>query len=247
MLSPHRSLGWGAGKWSWHQSPGCGDPEGILSISGSTDFCKVCWLVLLWKSLLALLTLIYSSHNTPLLQLACVCLVTQLCPTLDHPMNCNSSGSSVHGIFLARILEWVAIPSCRGSSQPRDWTWLSCTAGRFFTTEPPGNPYCRYRFGNNAAISCSSLEGKKTCCYYWGHSNQTPRKRETNQPTCLQSKKEKQNKKPLGKTFSSHLYNTKFFTAKSKCTPFKNVVKVNKHAKTWVRTFCAFLEFTEIN
>ena len=84
----------------------------------------------------------------------CVCLVTQSCPTPGDPMNCNSPGSSVHGIFLARILEWVAIPSSRGSFQPRDWTWLSCIEGRFFTTEPLGNPYCRYRFGNNAAISC---------------------------------------------------------------------------------------------
>ena len=42
-------------------------------------------------------------------------------------------GSSVHGTLQARILEWVAIPFSRGSSQPRDGTWVSCTAGRFFT------------------------------------------------------------------------------------------------------------------
>ena len=39
----------------------------------------------------------------------------------------------VRGIFQARILEWVAIPSSRGSFQPRDWTWVSCIAGGFFT------------------------------------------------------------------------------------------------------------------
>ena len=47
------------------------------------------------------------------------------------------------GIFQARILEWVAMPSSRGSSPPRDQTYVSCgscIAGRFFTTEPPGNP-----------------------------------------------------------------------------------------------------------
>ena len=49
-----------------------------------------------------------------------LCLVTQLCPTLWDPMDCSPSGFSVHGIFQARILEWVAIPSSRGSSQPRD-------------------------------------------------------------------------------------------------------------------------------
>ena len=39
-----------------------------------------------------------------------------------------------HGILQARVLEWVAIPFSRGSSQPRDWTWVSCIAGRFFTS-----------------------------------------------------------------------------------------------------------------
>ena len=44
------------------------------------------------------------------------------------------------GILQARILEWVAMPSSSGSPQPRDQTHVSCTAGRFFTTEPPGSP-----------------------------------------------------------------------------------------------------------
>ena len=52
--------------------------------------------------------------------------------------DCSPPGSSVHGILQARILEWVATPSSRGSSQPRDPTHISCTAGRFFTTEPRG-------------------------------------------------------------------------------------------------------------
>ena len=48
-------------------------------------------------------------------------------------MDNNLPGSSVHGISKARILEWVAISFTRESSQPRDWTQVSCTAGRFFT------------------------------------------------------------------------------------------------------------------
>ena len=48
-------------------------------------------------------------------------------------MDCSPPGSSVHEIFQARIQEWVAISFSRGSSQPRDRTWVSCTAGRFFT------------------------------------------------------------------------------------------------------------------
>ena len=43
-------------------------------------------------------------------------LVTQLCPTLCHPMNCSMTGSSVHRILQARTLEWVAIPFSKGSS-----------------------------------------------------------------------------------------------------------------------------------
>ena len=62
-----------------------------------------------------------------------VCLVAQLCPTLCDPMDCSPPGSSVHGISQARILEWVAISFSRGSSQPRDQTRVSCTAGKFFT------------------------------------------------------------------------------------------------------------------
>ena len=64
----------------------------------------------------------------------CVCvLVAQLCLTLCDPMDCSPPGSFVHGIFQARILEWVAISFSRGSSQPRDRTWVSQTAGRYFT------------------------------------------------------------------------------------------------------------------
>ena len=52
--------------------------------------------------------------------------------------------SSVHGILQARMLEWVAIPFSRGSSQPRDQTRVTCLAGRFFTTVPPGKPHSLY-------------------------------------------------------------------------------------------------------
>ena len=57
----------------------------------------------------------------------------QLCPTLCNSVDYGLPDSFVHGIFQVRILEWVAIPFSRGSSRPRDGTWISCTAGRFFT------------------------------------------------------------------------------------------------------------------
>ena len=61
----------------------------------------------------------------------------QSCPTLCDPMDHSPPGSFVHGILQARILEWVAMPSSKGSSQPRDWTvslTFAALAGRFFTT-----------------------------------------------------------------------------------------------------------------
>ena len=60
-------------------------------------------------------------------------LVAQSCLTLWDPIDCSPPGSSVHGILQARILKWVAIFFSRGSSQPRDQTHVSHTAGRFFT------------------------------------------------------------------------------------------------------------------
>ena len=68
--------------------------------------------------------------------------VTQPCPTPCNTMECSPPDSSVHGIFQARTLEWVAISFSRGSSQPRDQTCISCI-GRWIlyhcvTWEPPG-------------------------------------------------------------------------------------------------------------
>ena len=62
-----------------------------------------------------------------------VCVCTQLYPTLCNIINCSLPVFSVHGIFQARIMVWVAISYSRGSSQPKDQTHLSCIAGRFFT------------------------------------------------------------------------------------------------------------------
>ena len=76
-------------------------------------------------------------------------LVPQSCLTLYDPMDCSPPVSSVHGILQARILEWVAILFSRGFSQPRDRTLVSCTGGRFFTTEPAGKGNFFFFFGGN--------------------------------------------------------------------------------------------------
>ena len=61
--------------------------------------------------------------------------LTQSCLTF-----CNSMNYTVHGILQVRILQWVAVPFSRGSSQPRDQTQVSCMAGGFFTSWTQGKP-----------------------------------------------------------------------------------------------------------
>ena len=78
----------------------------------------------------------------PSLTWACVCAqLLQSCLILCNPMDCSPPGSSVYGISQARILEWVAMPSSRGSSWPRNWTHVSCTSkiGKRILY-PPGSP-----------------------------------------------------------------------------------------------------------
>ena len=74
-------------------------------------------------------------------------VVAQSCPTLCNPMDYRVPGCFVLGIAQARILEWVAISSSRGSSLPR--THVSCIAGGLFTSEPPGKP----KFVKQAVLS----------------------------------------------------------------------------------------------
>ena len=77
-----------------------------------------------------LLFIYYTMYNNCLLKVKVS--VVHSCPTLCDPMDCSLAGSSVHGILQGRKLEWLAISFSRGSSWPRDWTWVSCIAGRFF-------------------------------------------------------------------------------------------------------------------
>ena len=77
----------------------------------------------------------------------------QLCPALCNPMDCNLPGSTVHGILQARLLEWVAVPSSRGSSQPGmepKFPMSLALAGGFFITsatwEVPGAQQVRVVF-----------------------------------------------------------------------------------------------------
>ena len=87
----------------------------------------------------------FSYQSAVITQLLCGSLVVKSCPTVfATPMDCSPPCSSVLGISQARILEWVAISSSRGSSWPRNWTRVSCIAGRLLTAEPVGMPLFCY-------------------------------------------------------------------------------------------------------
>ena len=124
-------LGSATGMWPW------ADYKILLFFTCKSGIIRVPTLQACY---ITQLTVHYEDWKT---NCACTCrhaLSLQLCLTLCDSMDHSPPGSSVHRIFLARILEWVAMPSSRGSSPPRDWTRVSCAGGRFFIAEPPGKP-----------------------------------------------------------------------------------------------------------
>ena len=105
------------------------------------------------------------SNNQEVNMIISICLVTQLCPTLCDPMDCSPPGSSVHGTFQARILEWVAIPFSGRSSRPRDGTQVSWIASRWFTiwalvcsNSRPLSQWCYLTILSSAAPFSSCLQ-----------------------------------------------------------------------------------------
>ena len=99
----------------------------------------------------------------------CACVkVTQLCLTLCNPMDCSLPGASVCGILQARILESVAIPFSRGSSQPRDRSQVSRTAGGFFTIWATREAQCRAV----VRIKWDNLHSTFFKCWYYHHCSE---------------------------------------------------------------------------
>ena len=101
-----------------------------ISIFSKIPLSLVLWLPLLLVSGLPLYVL-FGFSKLPSYTYSVLCLVSQLCLTLCNPMDGSPPGSSVHGTLQVRILEWVAMPSSKESSQPRDQTQVSHVAGRF--------------------------------------------------------------------------------------------------------------------
>ena len=113
-----------------------------------------------------------------------MCSVAQSCSTLCDPMDCSPPGSSVHGIFQPRILEWVAISSSWRPCEPREWTHVSCMSctGRrilchWATWEacspmyPQQLAWCLWKFGALQNIDCFNTFMKNQYKYnnfWWG-------------------------------------------------------------------------------
>ena len=93
--------------------------------------------------LFELINYCFYSNNTYVTNCMCVCTVTQLCLTLWDPMVCSPPISSIHGIFEARVMEWLLFPSLGDLPHPGIKAMSPeafALAVRFFTTEPPGKP-----------------------------------------------------------------------------------------------------------
>ena len=86
------------------------------------------------------------------------------CQSLSHawlcnPVDCSPPGLSVHGVPQARILQWVAVPFSRGPSRLRDWTWISWTAGRFFTISATSHTAAAAKSLQSCLTLCDPIEG----------------------------------------------------------------------------------------
>ena len=92
-------------------------------------------------------------------RIRCIChqfsSVAQSCPTLCNSRTTVHQAALSKGILQARILEWFAVPSSRGSSRPRDQTHVSCVAGRFFTTSATSEAH---KDGAGLAKSCTKTK-----------------------------------------------------------------------------------------
>ena len=125
------------------------------------------WSLNYWTSRKVPCDILNNVHST---------IIVQSCPTLCSPVGCSPPGSSAHGILQARILEWVIISFCRGSSRPRDGThisYVSYIGGRvLYQLSYQGSPHHLMAYSNiwviltihGACIHAKSLQSCLTFC-----------------------------------------------------------------------------------
>ena len=102
--------------------------------------------------------------------IACLCAKPlQSCLTLRNPMDCSSP--TVHGILQERIQDWDAFSFSRGSFQPRDWTWVCCSAGIFFTIWATRKPQSERGWPQFETDMCTHVHSVHTMRFFWwGHT-----------------------------------------------------------------------------
>ena len=129
---------------------------------------------------------------------------------LCDPMDCSLSGSSIHGIFQARVLEWIAIAFSRGSSWPRNRTWVSHIAGRCFTV------WATREMVHHRGLECESRKSRDTWSYrqIWPWSTEWSRAKANR---VLPRERTGHSKHPLPKTQEKtlHMDITRWSTPKS--------------------------------
>ena len=156
---------------------------GRMQESGLTEIISLMCTSVIWASILCshILSFLRAHVGSGCSLIATVCCAKslQLCLTLCDPMDHNLPVSSVHGILQAWILEWVAIPSSRGSSGSKvrvHVSYVSCIGSRFFTSGtlplvPPGKPLMAARWKVFFISFLSSLRAHwlilGSGCYHW--------------------------------------------------------------------------------
>ena len=127
--------------WLSHHSPCPSLDFPICKMTIPTSKCH-------WEDQVSLIYNFVPSHTQ---SVSIVCTWSLSCVWLFVTRGLYHTRPSVHGIFQARLLEWVAIAFSRESSQPKVWICISCIAGGFLTTEPPAKhpPLIHYMYVNN--------------------------------------------------------------------------------------------------
>ena len=120
--------------WSGGLTAPPSHPQPQLNHTGHQQNIHFHWVERLIFGILCYFLLLLSNWLYTIIQSEKVKVsVSQSCLTLCDPKDGSPPGSSIHRIFQARIVKWVAISFFRGSSQPRGQTRVSCIAGEFFT------------------------------------------------------------------------------------------------------------------